>query len=203
MQSASLRAGTMTESRQGVVSIGVRMRSALMDSYYRDVMMGRYKRVWILASMLCVALAGCDRGNHPAQTGMVAPDFTVSDGTTRVHLGDYRGQVVLLNFWASWCAPCVAEIPSLEQLHHADPKLVILAVSVDDDQSAYREFVKEHQMDLTTVWDPKETAAARYHSEMWPETYAIDRQGRIRRKFVGATDWMSPEVVDYLKMLER
>ncbi len=155
--------------------------------------------------MLCVAgmLAGCDRGNHPSQPGTAAPDFTVADGTTRVHLADDRGQVVLLNFWASWCAPCVAEIPSLEQLHHRDPKLVILAVSVDDDENAYRQFVKDHQMDLQTVWDPKEIAASKYHSEMWPETYAIDRQGRIRRKFVGATDWTSPEVVDYLKMLEH
>ncbi len=133
----------------------------------------------------------------------MAPDFTVEDGVTRVHLADYRGQVVLLNFWASWCAPCVAEIPSLEALHHRDPKLVILAVDVDEDESAYRQFVKDHQMDLKTVWDPRETAASKFNSSMWPETYAIDRQGRIRRKFVGATDWTSVEVTDYLNMLER
>ena len=169
---------------------------------------------WLLSATLAVlglaglgsvllTLAGCDRGGHPSQPGTMAPDFTVSDWTTRVHLAEYRGQVVLLNFWASWCAPCVEEIPSLEALHHRDPKVVILAVSIDDDQNAYRQFVRDHQMDLTTVWDPQQTAAAKYHSEMWPETYAIDRSGRIRRKFVGATDWTSPEVMDFLKMLEK
>jgi peroxiredoxin len=146
-------------------------------------------------------LAACDRGAHPAQTGQVAPDFTLTDGTTKVHLADYRGKVVLVNFWATWCAPCIQEVPSLLDLHHQDPSLAILGVSVDEDPDAYSEFLRRHHIDFITVRDPSESAAKLFHTEMWPETYVIDRKGIIRRKFVGAQDWTSPEVRAYLESL--
>jgi peroxiredoxin len=146
-------------------------------------------------------LCACDRGAHPAQTGLVAPDFTVSDGTTSIHLASYRGRVVVLSFWATWCEPCVEEMPSMLDLHHEQPDLAILAVSVDEDPGAYRSFLTRRHVDLTTVRDPAETAAKLYHSDSWPETYVIDRQGIIRRKFIGAQDWSSPEIRAYLKNL--
>jgi peroxiredoxin len=146
-------------------------------------------------------LAACDRGAHPSQTGQVAPDFNVSDGSTKIHLADYRGKVVLVNFWATWCAPCVEEIPSLLDLHHANPDLAILAVSVDEDPDAYSEFLTRRHVDLTTVRDPSESAAKLFHTEQWPETYILDRKGVIRRKFIGAQDWTSPEIRSFLKGL--
>lgn len=146
-------------------------------------------------------LAACNRGSHPAQTGEVAPDFTVSDGSTTVHLAGYRGQPVLLNFWASWCAPCTEELPSLLQLHHQMPKLVILAVSIDDDPSAYSSFIARHHMDLITVRDPSQSAPRLFHTDMWPETYAIDQNGIIRAKFVGPQDWTSSEMRAFLRSL--
>jgi peroxiredoxin len=146
-------------------------------------------------------LSACDRGAHPAQTGQAAPDFNVSDGTTSIHLASYRGRVVVLSFWATWCEPCVVEMPSLLDLHHDQPDLAILAVSVDQDPDAYRSFLARRHVDLISVRDPAQTAARLYHSEAWPETYVIDRQGIIRRKFVGAQDWSSPEVRAYLKGL--
>ncbi len=157
-----------------------------------------------LASILLLPLAlasGCNRGAHPAQTGKPAPDFTVADGTTSVHLASYRGQVVLVNFWATWCGPCIVELPSLLQLHHDQPNLAILAVSVDEDPDAYSRFLVRRHVDLTTVRDPGETAAKLFHTDMWPETYVIDRKGIIRRKFIGAQDWSSPEIREFLKNL--
>ena len=157
-----------------------------------------------MALALCVALAlltGCSRGSHPAQTGKAAPDFTVSDGSAVVHLANYRGRVVLLNFWASWCEPCVIEMPSLLELHHEQPDLAIVAVSVDEDPAAYSNFIVRRHVDLITVRDPLQSAAKLYHSEMWPETYIIDRQGIIRRKFIGPQDWTGPEITAYLKSL--
>ena len=148
-----------------------------------------------------LAVAGCNRGAHPEQVGKAAPDFTVSDGTNSIHLAGYRGKVVLLNFWASWCGPCIQETPGLEALHHDQPSLEILGVSVDEDGDAYKRFLVRHNVDIATVWDPNKTAANLYHTEGWPETYIIDRDGVIRRKIVGDPDWNNPEIRAYLKAL--
>ena len=146
-------------------------------------------------------MSGCNRGDRPGLTGQVAPDFNVSDGTSTIHLANYRGQVVLLNFWASWCVPCVQELPGLLQLHRERPDLAILAVSIDTDQDAYARFIERRHVNLITVRDPEQTAAKLYHTEGWPETYIIDRQGVIRRKLVGDPDWLNPEIQQYLKSL--
>jgi peroxiredoxin len=97
--------------------------------------------------------------------------------------------------------PCVEEMPSLLALHHEQPSLVILAVSIDDDPEAYSTFIVRHHVDLITVRDPSQSAAKLYHTDMWPETYVIDRQGIIRSKYVGPQIWTSPEVEAYLKSL--
>jgi len=162
----------------------------------------RLPRFLSFALLVLLALApGCDRGAHPAQTGRVAPDFTVSDGATTVHLANYRGRVVLLNFWATWCSPCVQEMPALIQLHHEHPELAIVAVSVDEDPDAYSRFLQRRHVDLITVRDPAQKAAQLYHTEGWPETYIIDRTGVIRRKIVGDPDWSNPEIRAFLKGL--
>jgi cytochrome c biogenesis protein CcmG/thiol:disulfide interchange protein DsbE len=146
-------------------------------------------------------LCACDRGTHAGLTGRVAPDFTVSDGTSTVHLASYRGKVVLLNFWATWCAPCIEEMPSLLDLHHQRPDIAIVAVSVDEDGDQYKRFIAQRHVDLITVWDPKKTAANLYHTDGWPETYIIDRNGVVRRKVVGDPDWSNPEIRAFLNTL--
>jgi cytochrome c biogenesis protein CcmG, thiol:disulfide interchange protein DsbE len=154
-----------------------------------------------IALLPLASLTGCNRGAHPAQLYQQAPDFTVSDGNTSVHLASYRGKVVLLNFWWSQCAPCIAELPSLLQLHHDDPNLVVLGVSIDEDPDSYSSFIRRRHVDFITVRDPKQYAPALFHTDMWPETYIIDRNGVIRRKFIGATDWSDPEIRQYLNSL--
>lgn len=157
-----------------------------------------------LLSVLLVPLgllSACDRGGRPGITGEIAPDFTVSDGSSSIHLADYRGKIVLLNFWWSQCAPCIQEMPALLDLHHERPDLAILAVSIDEDEGSYKRFIERRHVDLTTVRDPQQTAAKLYHTEGWPETYIIDRQGVIRRKLVGDPDWSNPEIRAYLKTL--
>lgn len=90
------------------------------------------KYVWgtMLAALL---LVGCDRGSHPEQIGKVAPLFTVSDGQHTVDLAKLRGQVVVLNFWASWCAPCLLELPSMNAMQQQMPQVRVLGVSFDED----------------------------------------------------------------------
>lgn len=168
-------------------------------SYYKDV---RLSRFIALGSAISLALAtGCDRGAHPANADRVAPDFTVSDGENSIRLANYRGKVVLLNFWWSQCPPCIRETPALEQLHHDRPDIAILAVSIDEDPGSYRRFLNRFHIDLNTVRDPDQTVAKMYGTEGWPETYIIDRKGVIRRKIVGDPDWSSPEIRNYLSSL--
>ncbi|MDR3772741.1 MAG: TlpA disulfide reductase family protein [Terracidiphilus sp.] len=162
----------------------------------------RFPRFLLVLLLVPLALlSACDRGARPGLTGQVAPDFTVSDGASTIHLADYRGKIVVLNFWASWCAPCVQEMPALLELHHDRPDLAILAVSVDQSEAAYRRFLLQRHVDLITVRDPSESAAKLYHTEGWPETYIIDRKGVIRRKLVGDPDWSNPEIRSFLQGL--
>ena len=154
----------------------------------------------ILLASLALAF-GCDRGARPGLTGQVAPDFTVSDGASSIHLADYHGKIVLLNFWWSQCAPCIQEMPGLLQLHHDQPDLAILGVSIDEDEDQYRRFLVRRNVDFATVRDPNQTAAKLYHTEGWPETYIIDRKGVVRRKVVGDPDWSNPDLRAFIKTL--
>ncbi len=158
-------------------------------------------RLLPLVALSLVVVSGCNRGARPSKIGKVAPDFTVADGTSSIHLASYRGKVVLLNFWASWCGPCIQETPALVELHHEHPELAILAVSIDEDPGAYRRFLNRFHVDLTTVRDPNQTVAKIYGTEGWPETYIIDRQGVVRRKVVGDPDWSNPEIRAFLQGL--
>ena len=158
-------------------------------------------RLFLVGCLSLALVTACNRGAHPAQVGKKAPNFTVSDGTNTVRLSDYRGKVVVLNFWASWCGPCIQETPGLEQLHHDRPDLQIVGVSVDTDADAYHRFLKRFHVDIPTVMDPQQNAASLYHTDGWPETYIIDRQGIIRRKVVGDPDWSNPEMRAFLKTM--
>ena len=153
------------------------------------------------AAILAVSATGCDRGNHPGQIGQPAPTFAVSDGAQSVDLAKQRGHVVVLVFWATWCAPCLAELPSLSAMQQQLPQIHVVTVSTDEDADAYKRFMPTHQVDLVSVHDGPKGANARYGSFVYPETYVIDKSGVIRRKFIGAQDWTSPEIVDFLKKL--
>lgn len=153
-------------------------------------------------ALLCLVLAaGCNRGAKPSRIGKSAPDFTLPDGGKSIRLADYRGKVVLVNFWASWCGPCVQETPALVQLHHERPDLAIVAISIDEDPAAYQRFLQRFHVDYTTVRDPEQTVAKVYGTDGWPETYIIDRKGILRRKVVGDPDWSNPEIRQYLQGL--
>ena len=162
--------------------------------------MTRRTLAYVLLLPLFIA-AGCDRGDHPRQLGKPAPDFTLNDGDRTLQLSSFRGKVVVLNFWATWCAPCVQEIPSLNQLQQQLPQVVVVGVSVDKDADAYRRFLVRHQVGFATIRDDQRRINTLYGTSLFPETYIIDRSGQIRRKFINAQDWTSPEIVDYLARL--
>jgi cytochrome c biogenesis protein CcmG, thiol:disulfide interchange protein DsbE len=165
----------------------------------------------LLLLLLTISLAGCYHGSKPSSIGKAAPDFTITDSERSVTLSQLRGKIVVLNFWATWCPPCVEEMPSLVQMQKQmlAKGVVVLAVSVDDDPDDYHKFLKDHGIDLLTVRDPGNrndqgvtaAVASRYGTFKFPETYIIDRNGIVQRKFIGPIDWSQTEIVEYLSRL--
>jgi peroxiredoxin len=157
----------------------------------------------LVGGVLLLGLTGCYSGTRPPHIGSSAPDFTVQDGDRKVTLSQLRGQVVVLNFWATWCPPCIEETPSLVVMQERlkAKGVTVLAVSVDADESAYRHFLKDHGVNLLTVRDPDQKSSGLYGTFKFPETYVIDRNGVMRRKFIGAVDWTEPEITDFLSRL--
>ncbi|HMG02684.1 MAG TPA: TlpA disulfide reductase family protein [Edaphobacter sp.] len=131
----------------------------------------------------------------------VAPQFSISDGSNSADLSKLRGQIVLLNFWATSCAPCIEELPTLMELHRRMPQVAVVAISIDEDPEKYQHFLTKNHVDLLTIRDPSQRINAMYGTVQIPETYVIDRQGMLRRKFVSAQNWTSPEIMDYLAKL--
>ena len=156
-----------------------------------------------LITISTFAITACDRGQHPQNIGKPAPQFVMSDGTQTVDLSRLRGKIVVLNLWATFCAPCVEELPSLLALQQKMPQLAVVAVSMDQDDEIYRRFLIQHHVDVRTVRDADQKVNALYGTVQIPETYIIDARGNIRRKFIGAQDWTSPEIVDFLTKLQR
>ncbi|MGI9102314.1 MAG: peroxiredoxin family protein [Terriglobales bacterium] len=147
-----------------------------------------------------VVMAACYSGSRPPRIGEAAPDFIVQDPDRTVALHDLRGKVVVLNFWATWCPPCVEEMPSLVDMQSKlkPDGVTVLAVSLDVDERAYKRFLVDHKVDLLAVRDASQKSNALYGTFKFPETYIIDRQGVVRRKFIGPVDWNQPEIVSYL-----
>jgi cytochrome c biogenesis protein CcmG, thiol:disulfide interchange protein DsbE len=164
--------------------------------------MFRFAGPIVVASIL-LALSGCYSGSRPPRIGAAAPDFTVRDSDRTVTLSQLKGQIVVLNFWATWCPPCIEEMPSLVQMQQRMKQkgITVLAVSIDVDENAYRDFLRQRGVNLLTVRDPEQKTSALYGSFKWPETYIIDRNGVVRRKFIGAVDWTEPDVIEYLGKL--
>ena len=154
-----------------------------------------------VAALFLLVAVGCNRGAKPSRIGKAAPDFTVGDSAKSVRLADYRGKIVMVNFWASWCGPCIQETPALVALHHERPDIAILGISIDEDPGAYRRFLERFHVDYTTVLDPDQTVAKKYGADGWPETYIIDRSGILRRKVWGDPDWSNPEIRAFLQGL--
>ena len=159
------------------------------------------RRLLMSAAFGVLLVAGCDRGSRPGNIDKPAPQFVMGDGTRTVDLSKLRGRVVVLNLWATWCAPCIEELPSLLALQKQMPELAIVAVSMDQDPDVYKRFLVDHHVDVLTVRDEDQKVNALYGTVQIPETYIIDKQGVLRRKFIGAQVWTSPEIMGYLSKM--
>jgi thiol-disulfide isomerase/thioredoxin len=140
--------------------------------------------------------------------GDTAPDFSITaDNGRTVTLPDFGGKLLILNFWASWCGPCVEETPSLSQFarEYAGKGVVVLGVSVDRDPQAYQKFLQKYRPEFLTAREMK--VHEDYGTYMYPETYIIDSKGKVLLKIPetpdspAALDWTDPKVKQYIDSL--
>ena len=142
--------------------------------------------------------------NKTVNVGDVAPDFQITADNGRVFSrSNFGGRLLVLNFWATWCPPCIEEMPSLDQLqrHLSASGVVVIGVSVDTNERAYREFLRKAGVSFLTARDPQARVSSSYGTFKYPETYLIDARGKVRRKIIGATDWMDPKMITYIQSL--
>lgn len=174
-----------------------------------------------LAAGFAALLAPWSQSESPAVVASVAnlngewvdrpaPQFELPDTNGQMHrLSDYRGKVVFLNFWASFCVPCREEMPSMESLvrQYEEQGMVMVAISHDaekaDMDGFMNQFLPGQRSSMEVLWDPDASVAADYGTELIPETYIIDREGRVVARFVNAYDWTRPEVKQLIEGLLR
>jgi cytochrome c biogenesis protein CcmG/thiol:disulfide interchange protein DsbE len=161
------------------------------------------------------SVPGIDGGRFPVNplpgesvaAGKLAADFNLTDlGGNPISLSSLRGKVVFLNIWATWCGPCRQEMPSIETLYeefNKEPDFVMLAVSQDnaDRSNAVESYVRKNGFRFTVLLDPQNQVGDAYDVSGIPETFIIDRLGRIVAHHVGPYDWAQPEMRDALREL--
>lgn len=149
--------------------------------------------------------------DHVVAVGDSAPEFRVKTESGAVLTPkSFGGKVLILNFWASWCTPCVQEMPSLNQIQKmfASQGLVVLGVNVDSKEELYRAMLQRFQITFQTVRDPAENINYRYGTYKIPESYIIDRNGKVVQKYAGLPEvngewkvWTDPQIVSYVRSL--
>jgi peroxiredoxin len=157
--------------------------------------------VGVVVAILAIALGAASHFMKdqlfPVTVGSNAPDFKAKELGSNVYktLADYKGQVVVLNIWATWCEPCKEELPSLEKLHEAygSKGLKLVAVSADEvvSEDSIRKFADHYGLKFEILHDPTGSVERAYQTTGYPETFVIGREGSIRKKFIGADDWDS------------
>ena len=168
-----------------------------------------YGRLALLVLVVVAAAFGYvhlqQNKGYGLKAGVPAPPFTLPvRGGGSVDLASLKGHVVVINFWATWCPPCVAEMPALDRLHRALSRdgLVVLGVSVDEDEAVLTSFIEKGGLTLKVLRDPGGTVASgAYRATGYPETFVVDAKGVIVETYVGPADWDTPDALDHFRRL--
>ena len=170
------------------------------------------RRLAIIIVLLVLAgFAGYIYSNLPTTTsvvtGDVAPDFKLEDTKgNQVSLSDLRGKVVMVNFWATWCPPCIEEMPSMERLNEAmaEDDFVLLAINTEKNgRSVVPPFLNKTPYTFPILYDDKGDVQKQYGVYKFPESFIIRKDGTVDQKIIGPLDWSSPKTIAYLKSLSK
>ena len=170
-----------------------------MESRKTDTMLRVGIGVLTVALVFAIYIGIHDR---VIMAGDAAPAFSITaDNGKTVSLPNFGGKVLVLNFWATWCPPCVEETPSLSRFaaEYANKGVVVLAVSVDRDEKAYQTFLAKFKPAFMTAREDK--LHSDYGTFMYPETYIIDAKGKVVEKYPEEVDWSNPRVLSLINSL--
>jgi cytochrome c biogenesis protein CcmG/thiol:disulfide interchange protein DsbE len=151
--------------------------------------------VWVVSGTLVTPVVNA---------GDTAPKFSVvtEDGKT-ITPSNFGGKLLVLNFWASWCEPCVAETPTLNQFSQvfAGKGVVVLGVSMDRNEKLYKEFLTRYGIRFETSRDPNADISSSYGTFQYPDSYIIDPSGKVVEKIINAQNWMDPQFLDHIQKM--
>lgn len=136
----------------------------------------------------------------------IAPAFKIKNKEgVEISLDTLKGNIVVLNFWATWCPPCLEEFPSLERLRHhlRNEKVKILALSVDESWDPVDKLLLDHKAKFDIFLDSSKTIPAMYGTSKFPETFIIDKDGKVDKIFIGAQIWDRGDIIQYIKELSK
>lgn len=165
----------------------------------------------LVAGSIYLGATSSSRPNYepvkPVELGEEAPDFQLEDNSgNKVSLSSLRGKVVMINFWATWCPPCRAEMPSMEKLNQAmaGEDFVMLAINIEENgRTAVAEFLKNSPHSFPILYDEEGVVQKLYGVYKFPESFVIRKDGIIDDKVIGAIDWAHPETIAYFKELAK
>lgn len=163
------------------------------------------KKLFMTAVLGAIALLGTAQARDlQIYKGGATPPLVLKDLSGKTHnLKDYRGKVVLINFWATWCPPCRAEMPSMQRLKTAmaGKPFVILAVDMGETQGVVKAYIREIKTDFTVLLDKDGRALKAWKVFAFPTSYVVDAQGRIRYGLYGASEWDAADKVQKITQL--
>jgi cytochrome c biogenesis protein CcmG/thiol:disulfide interchange protein DsbE len=165
------------------------------------------RAILALIGLLVVALVLIIRNStdeHVVEAGEKAPEFDLTtDRGQKITPANFGGKILVLNFWATWCAPCIEEVPSLDQFQQTfkNQGVVVLGVSIDKNATAYQKFLGRFNVSFQTVRDANADVSTEYGTFKVPETYIIDRGGNVVRKVIGPLNWTGEDITNYVRSL--
>jgi peroxiredoxin len=167
-------------------------------------------RILLFALLLSVVLAATAQKPGAGLTALLdkpqAPDFQLSDVDGNIHrLSDYRGRVVIVNFWATWCPPCRAEMPSMQRAWEKlqQEEIMMLAVNVGEDEDTIFQFTANYPVEFPLLMDLDSKIIGEWPVRGLPTTFVVDPQGRLAYRAIGGREWDETELLEQVKALRK